>query len=219
MKLTHSQKGLTLLEVLIALSIFALIGVASFRVLSAVIESQRTAEQHSTMMNQFNTVMNILDNDFQQLAERPVRTTADAPSIYSPPLSLNEDDYPLIVTRAGWRNPLKLSRSTFQRVAYSIGPHPKSTDKNSQFFEDDVVYLLRHHWPHLDVDKEQTPLTRPLLANVNGFSVQVLDDNFIKHTKWPPELSPSDPVPELIAIELSFDHEELGQVIKRYKVN
>jgi len=213
-----SQAGLTLLEVLIALSIFALIGVASFRVLSAVIESQRTAEEHSMMMNQFNTVMNILDSDFQQLATRSIRQTINAPLVLVPALVLNDEDYPIAFTRGGWRNPLKLSRSTLQRVAYGIGTHPQADQKDSQYYQDNTLYFLRYHWPHLDIEVSQSPQTRPLLANVNGLSIQVLDSNYIKHSSWPPEAA-SEQEADVLAIELSFDHESLGRITKRYRVN
>jgi general secretion pathway protein J len=49
-RLKLGQQGLTLIEVLIALSIFALIGLGSGRLLSTVISSQQINQEHSQQL-------------------------------------------------------------------------------------------------------------------------------------------------------------------------
>ena len=217
------QRGLTLLEVLIALSIFALIGVASFRVLSSVIDTQQTGDRHSQELATFQKALSIIDADLQQLINRNVRVSTDEEQVF---LTVNQEDYPLQLTRGGWRNPLQLARSSMLRVAYDVGPHPQVNNEKSLFYQDDRSFLRRHYWTVLDRTIEATPRIQALLPDVEAFTIAVLSDAG-RHLQWPlaetqnPNQNVNTPAAavELLGIELSFDYLPLGILSRLYKVN
>jgi general secretion pathway protein J len=208
-----SQHGLSLLEVLIALSLFSVIGLASYRVLTTTISSANSSATYSAQLNKLQRTMAIIDRDLQQIVRRDIRMAEQT----LPYLLINNDDqdnngaeYPLQFSRGGYSNPLGLSRSNLIRVAYDIGLHPKSEDSNSRHYQDEQSYLRRHVWLTLDsIDVEQK-YSQALLANVAEFSVTVLTDKGLKK-QWPLEnLKPAatsqddEDQAQLNAIQLSW---------------
>lgn len=206
-----SQRGFTLLEVLIAISVFALIGVGSFRVLSSIIDSQKIGDQHSLQLSQFQKALRIVDRDLQQLVDRPVRVERNR---QLPSLMVYSGDFALEFTRNGWRNPLRLPRSDLQRVAYEVGPHPGTGDENSPFFGDQRQYLLRIYWPQLDRGEDGRPVVQPLLAEVEELQVTVISTAG-RHRQWPLKPSANRP-PELKALEFSVNSSEFGVITRIY---
>lgn len=215
---SQRQSGLTLLEVLVALSIFALIGVASFRVLSTVIQNQQRGDQHSQQLGQWQKAMNIIGADLQQPAGRAV---INPEGVQEPALWVNsaEAQYPLAMTRSGWRNPLQLSRSNLQRVAYDLGPHPDSDKVDSPHYQDEATYLRRHYWRHLDRSEDSAPVTQALLADIDQLEVTVYSEKG-PHTSWPlatNQIKEGD-IPQLVAIELALHHPVFGEIRRIFAV-
>ena len=100
MNRSKSAAGLTLLEVLIALSIFSLIGVASYRVLNTSIASQRIGAVLSAELSAVQKTILIVDRDLQQIIRRPIRSNENVSKDY---LVVNRENYPLEFTRGGRR--------------------------------------------------------------------------------------------------------------------
>src|SRR5438128_1234874 len=94
--------GFTLLEVLIALAIFALIGVASYRVLSSVMETNKRIAIRAEQMRNVNRAFWMLQQDVEQLVPRNVRDASGAFSSDDNYLLVKNDDaIPLQFTRGG----------------------------------------------------------------------------------------------------------------------
>ena len=146
----RQYRGFTLLEVLIAMSIFAIIGLASYRVLNVVILSQSQVSVHDEKIRTLERAMHIISADFEQLANRPVRDNyADTLAALIAP----HDNYAIEFTRQGWRNPLQLPRSQLQRVAYELGSIANDSDEAG-------THLLRHYWTVLDRAQDSEPRTQ-----------------------------------------------------------
>ena len=113
------MRGFTLIEILVALAIFALMAVMLFGGFIAVSNQVDWSRARAARLQQIQTAMLYLARDFSQLQPRPVRSelgdfkeaalSADARSIYLATL-----------TRGGWSNPAGIPRSTLQRVAYQL---------------------------------------------------------------------------------------------------
>src|SRR5690606_1161954 len=114
--------GFTLMEVMVAITIFSLIGIASYRVLSSVTAAHSRLATGGEQLRGANRAFWLLQQDLEQLAQRPVR---DAAGAMQPWLRVdNNAELPLQLTRAGRANPLELPRSNLQRIAWRVAPHP-----------------------------------------------------------------------------------------------
>ncbi|HEB27694.1 MAG TPA: type II secretion system protein GspJ [Porticoccus sp.] len=211
----NRQRGLTLLEILIALSIFSLIGVASYQVLNTTIHSQQVGDAHSTALSQQQKALRILDQDLQQLITRNVRMPDQQDNNY---LLVNQNVFPLEFSRGGRRNPLLLPRSSIQRIAYDLGPHPESDDRESKHYRDERSYLRRHVWPGLDREPDTAPLIQVLLNDVTELTVAVISEQG-RHEIWPlVDDDTEKKVVQPLAIELIWVHDGAGQTVRIYPV-
>src|SRR5690554_591497 len=113
------MRGFTLLEVLIAVSITAMIGVGATQLLSNVIESRQAIDIRADQLASLQRFNMVVSRDIEQIINRPIR---DEYGEEQPALMLETGQYLLEFTRAGWRNsPLAQEpRSELQRVAYRL---------------------------------------------------------------------------------------------------
>ena len=218
MMLAAHQKGLTLLEVLIALSIFSIIGVASYQVLNTTIESQRSGEAYSKQLALQQRAMMIIDRDMQQIIARDVRTSATENASF---LVVNGEVFPLEFTRGGQRNPLSLPRSSMQRIAYDVGLHPEAANRTSKHYQDETRYLRRHIWSALDRNEDTTRIVQTLLPGVDQVDVAVITEQG-RYIQWPVAQSADSSTNEKpikpIAIELSLKNDDDVQFTRIYQV-
>lgn len=159
------QRGFTLIELLIAIGIFAIIGLASYRVLDTVSDTQQIMDERTQSLRQLQKTAVILKKDFLQMTDRSVRTeySDTSPSLTSQGL------YKLELTHLGWRNPSGATRSEIQRVAYDIKEHQ----------------LIRYYWNVLDRAQDSKPLEQILLSGVDEISFKFMDPNKQWVEQWP----------------------------------
>ncbi|MCB1663440.1 MAG: type II secretion system minor pseudopilin GspJ [Pseudomonadales bacterium] len=202
--------GFTLLEILIAISIFAIIGTASYRVLNAVILSQQGVQAHSENLRQIQRAMLFMSLDIEQAVNRSIRGpyAEEIPSFV-----VGQGEYLLQLTRQGWRNPQQLLRSQLQRVAYSLGSLPSET-KNS----DTQRSLLRHYWPNLDQAQDSQPKTQKLMSGIEDVQLRVLDEEGKWHKEWPFQHEESIVLGLPVAIEVSFITQGQGEIKRLYQL-
>ena len=213
-------RGFTLMEVLVAISIFALIGVASYRVLNAVMATNERIAARAEQMRNVNRAFWMLQQDVEQLLQRNAR---DANGAYAADdnylLVKNDDAIPLQFTRGGRPNPLGLPRSSMQRVAYAVGSHPDREKTDSPHYHEERMYLLRYTWPMLDgaggLDKAQVQI---LLPDIDTMLVSVLTDGNV-YSAWPlagDNEGGEDQQPQALQFEFTFKD---GSDLKRsYKI-
>ena len=124
--------GFTLIEALVALSIFSFIGVAAYQLLSSTSRLRESGETRFRAVSGLQLAMRQLDEDFSQFAARPIPTGRGE---HDAALDTEPADAEIEFTRAGWRNPLGLPRASLQRVAWIL---------------DDENRLLRRYRLNLD---------------------------------------------------------------------
>jgi len=204
------SSGFTLLEVLIAISIFAVIGLAAYRVLDIVILSQSKVAAHDDSLRSLERAMHIISADFEQLTSRPVRDNYDDQlgAFLAP-----HENYAVEFTRQGWRNPLQLPRSQLQRVAYELGHAPDDKD-------DDGTHLLRHYWTVLDRAQDSEPRTQLLLKNIDDLQISFLDSAGQWKNEWPPNQITGEAkkgLPSALLVELNS--QQAGQIQRLYQLS
>jgi general secretion pathway protein J len=163
--------GFTLLELLVAMGIFAVIGAMALGGLNAVVDQTTIAREQMDRLNRLQRAVRLMSGDFNSLAPRFVRdelgTAGEGPLLADGRLFGVE----LRLTRGSWPNPAGLPhRGTLQRVQYRL--------------EDDK--LIREYWPVVDHVLGQEPRSEELLTGVNEFKLLYLDTQDEWQSQWPP---------------------------------
>lgn len=180
----RAEKGFTLLELLVSLAIFALIGAMAYGGLHTIFKARNNTELHAKELQGLQLLYRKMQRDVEQFIARPVRNEF-GDTIAAIVL---DDEGMIELTRSGWSNPLQQPRSSLQRVAW--------------FVRDEQ--LIRRHWLVLDRAQDSEPLDRPLLDGVQEFSVRLMSDDEQWHTQWPP-LSETKAKSKIIAVEFEFE--------------
>lgn len=134
------QLGFTLMEMLVALAVFAVLGVISATLMSQMLTNEERMGQRSERLGEVQRAMSILKRDLMQITNRPVRDMLGDPL----PAVVIDSNGLIEFSRLGWRNPLRSPRSELQRVAYRMH------DGN----------LLRTYWSVLDRSQDTEPRRR-----------------------------------------------------------
>ena len=120
----RKARGFTLIEVLIAMAILALIGLASAIVLTQMIDSEENSRLRHERLAEIQFALLTLDRDVRQMVVRQVRAIPEeARGIYvsNDSALIDSDSGGLAFVRAGWTNPaMMLPRSELQPVVYRV---------------------------------------------------------------------------------------------------
>lgn len=175
-----SSKGFTLLEVMIAISITALIGVSSTNLLSNIIESKRVTDERSEQLITLQRFNQFISRDIEQIVNRSIR---DEYGDDQPAVIIAGNDYLAQWTRLGWRNsPISEDpRAEIQRVAFQIFDindeectAAKERLESWGKFEPQGSCLVRFFWPVLDRASETEAKTQILLDLIEDIEIELL---------------------------------------------
>ncbi|NRA83393.1 MAG: type II secretion system minor pseudopilin GspJ [Gammaproteobacteria bacterium] len=123
MKITR-QHGFTLIEIMIAIAIFALIGLASHQVLFSVLTSDEISMNAVQRIKQTQRTYQLIQTDIMQITPRSIRFNGGDPSekfLLAGDGVIDSDDHGIAFTRLGWRNPAQMfPRGTVQAVGYRL---------------------------------------------------------------------------------------------------
>ena len=99
------QRGFTLIEILIAMAIFTLIGLASTGLLTTVIDSNDLSSERFEKLQQLQRAMVIIERDIQQAVPRPVRAEGETQTVVMAGGEVDDSDGDGIgFVRGGWHN-------------------------------------------------------------------------------------------------------------------
>jgi len=190
-------QGFTLVELLVAMAIVAVIGIMALGGLSEVINQQAIARERAERWREVQLAMRIVTQDLAQIHPRPTREELGEtfqPSLLAGPNA----QFPLEMSRGGWANPAGFARGTVLRVAYA--------------WEDDL--LVRFHWPVADRTSATLPVRAELLSGVENLEVRFLDAGGGWHGEWPPldMSSPARYVARPRAVEFAVELDDFGRL-------
>ena len=198
----RARAGFTLLELLIAIALFALLGLATYRMLEAVLRSDEVVGAQEAQLRELGRALWSLERDLLQAVPRPIRDEyGDERNAFIGQLASPEEGVAFELTRSGWRNPTGLPRANLQRVRWRL--------------TDDT--LERLYWVVLDRDIESQPRVQRVLPGVTEWRLRYLDSDRAWHEEWPPfTFGRSDPEQQArrlpAAVEVSFEHPRFGTI-------
>ena len=191
--------GFTLVEMLVALGVFAVIGLLSAQIVTQLVDVNERTRARADRLMEVQRAVEFIRRDIQQLAHRHVRDELGDPV---PALDVNQAAL-MRFTRRGWSNPLERHRSELQRVAYVL--------------EGELLYLV--FWPVLDRGADTQPVSQLLLAGVQTMEVSAVDVGGRRHAYWPlAGESADDPQRELAAFEVRLAVPPYGEIDRLWTV-
>jgi general secretion pathway protein J len=188
-------RGFTLLELLVALFITAILFAMGYGSLSQALTSRKEVEEQSARLTAVQQAMRVIEQDLELMQPRPARdplgngyeaalvvsqnaasgtsgtsdTNGTSGSSSTSGTSMSQSGPLLTFTRGGWANPAGLPRSELQRVSYLL--------RDGQ--------LVRQYLPVMDTTAATTVVERVLLDQVQAVSFQYMDESFAWSSLWP----------------------------------
>ncbi len=194
-------RGFTLIEVVIAMAIFAILAALAYGGLQSVIDSKTHTEAELERLQAVQMSMLTLSNDLQQIAPRDAQ---DALGGNLDKLSTQSSEYLVEFTRGGWRNPAESPRSSLQRVAYKL----------------DEDRLIRIYWSHVDRADEELRVERVLIDNIESLQLRFLNEQQEWTQDWPEAsvLASGSNSPLPLAIEATLNTHDWGEITRLLRV-
>jgi len=196
LKQTRAHRGFTLLEMLIAIAIFAMIGVAANAVLSTVMANDEVTKNFSVRLKALQQGFGAIERDLSQMVARTPRLLEGGRgnTVFQTGNDILESESEaLVFYRLGWLNPDGLlPRGSLQSVAYVVREGR----------------LERWYFPYPEPEFGAEPLKTVIIDKV--LSVEY---SFFMEDKWERKVEATK-LPKAIAMEVEI--EGLGKIQRKF---
>jgi general secretion pathway protein J len=164
-----TQRGLTLIELLVAMAVFSVVATIGYAGLQQTIAAKRQLTRHSDQLTELQRSMLRLEQDLTSLSPRPARDHLgdSQPAFYS---RGTENAVRVEFTHGGRHNSAHLPQSNLQRVHY--------------YWSEKGV--IRQYWQRLDAIAGTQPRTQLLFPGALALTWSFLDRRDRWHDQWPP---------------------------------
>lgn len=198
----HYKNGFTLLELLIAISIFSVLSMMAYGGLKTVLDTREANEIVADRVAASQLAMLRLSDDLRQVVNRSIRDGFG--TSVSAMLTQQVGNSALEWTRAGYSNPANLKRSNLQRVAYKL-------DENK---------LIRVIWPVLDRAQSTEVSESIMLLEIESIEWRFNDQANNWETNWPPAAvvaaNRTDSLPRAVEVTIRFS--DLGEIRRLFLI-
>lgn len=187
------RKGYTLIEVLIALAVFAILAAMTGSVMHHAFTMKERIADVSSQMNRLQLALAMIEKDAQQATDRPVRigNLQQRQAFIGKPTEME-------LTRSGLVNPqASEKRSTLKRIAYLC--------RQGQ--------LIRRSWSRLDTPTPDRYEDAIILDNLKQCSLAYLNRKRQMQAYWhEKDMAKQDDEPLPVAIQLTLNVASLGEL-------
>ena len=187
----RSRAGFTLLEMLVAIAIFASLALMAQQVTNGVTRVNSAVGEHDQKLNLMQQTMSFLTHDLTQMMPRPVRGDQGQrePALLAGAGVLASESEGMRFVRGGVVNPLmRLPRSNLLTVGYRIHGG----------------YLERLAWPLTDAAGSVKPTTQKLIP-ADSLRLQFYDG-----TRWQESWSSVQAIP--VAVRITLHSPQWGEI-------
>jgi general secretion pathway protein J len=173
--MTRQSRGFTLIEVLVALIIFAVMATMAYRGLTAVLDTRTRLDEEASKWRAVSLLFTRMERDFAVVTTRQIRDSSGnmAAAFKATQTVTNDFDGQLVFTRMGSAD-TGGTLGAPQRVGYRL--------RNGN-----VEYMT---WPVLDQGTRTLPVPSVILPNVAELGFRYLDGNGQWLTNWPNSNNP-----------------------------
>ncbi|WP_277345636.1 type II secretion system minor pseudopilin GspJ [Pseudomaricurvus alkylphenolicus] len=189
----QSNRGFTLVEVLMVMMIFTVLAVLTYQGFSNLLDTDTRSRTQMEEQAQWQKTWALLLQDFIHIRPRPTR---DQLGDYQRAYRAGDQDFNVVFTRGGY--PSLPGNSNMRRVAYSV-----SRDQE----------LIRWSWPVLDGAPLAETDRHVVMNGVRSLNVEQLNLISEFEPNWPPlntELA-YDAVPRMIRVTIELESGETFQ--------
>lgn len=181
------MRGFTLVELLVAMAVLAVLAAVSFRGLSSVLEAQAHVQSETRRWNDVAVLVAQMGRDLSLAVARPARDDAGRARAALIMGNLqNEAQGQLMVTRLGDGDGAS-SQGDLRRVGYRV---------RAGILE----YLV---WPAADAAPDTTPSVNPVLENVTDLRLRALNPDGSWTPIWPAS-RPAVALPRAVEAQIVF---------------
>lgn len=199
---SHHQNGFTLLELLIALSIFSVLSVMAYGGLRTVLDNREANKIAADRVAATQLVMLRLSEDLRQTANRSIRDGFGA--TLSAMLTQQAGNNALEWTRAGYFNPVNQKRSNLQRVSYKLVENK----------------LIRVTWPVIDRAQGTEANESIMLSEIESLEWRFNDQANNWDSSWPSAAvvaaNRTDSLPRAVEVTITFS--DLGEIRRLFLI-
>jgi general secretion pathway protein J len=206
------RAGFTLIEVVVALFIAAIMFAIGYRALNQAMIDRDSLTIAQDRVTEIQRGIRVVAQDFAQLAARAARDTQGTGELQAAITATARDNTLVTFSRTGWSNPAGIQRPAEQRVRY-------------RFIDGSLV---RDHWLSVDPALNSEPRQRVVLTKVQSVEIRFLDPvTRTWRNDWPAR-SASGPVGPLnvddlllarpLAIEFTVVLEDWGRLQRVFEV-
>ncbi len=188
-------RGFTLFEMVIAVSIFAIMGVVAFGGLGQMTRTGQAVADANEKLANMQFAVAYFNRDWTQVSPRKVRNQYGDEEH-----NIVISDAAITFTRSGWSNLLGHKRSTLQRVQY--------------LQIDDQ--LVRRHWRSLDQGVGEEPLQTVLLGDIEDVEIEFVDALGKPIRSWPLDSGSNTGAPIVLALRL--DLAGIGEITRLLEI-
>jgi general secretion pathway protein J len=194
--------GFTLIEILVAIAIFTVVGILAMAGYNQLSHQAELANDRMQRVRAVQMAVLKIAQDFEQLEPRPIREPLGTGT--QPALRVDARTGTLVqLTHAGWANPAGIGRSTLQRVEYRL-------DNN---------ILFRDQHLALDSVLNDEPVHIQLLDKVRALRLEFMDLQQQWSPDWPRSGSSISVRGRPLAVKFELELEDWGTITRIVEVS
>ena len=202
MSASSRQYGFTLIEILVATVILAIMGVMAYRGIAEARVAVVNAEGHLDRLRTVQRAVQTVVTDFRTLTRRPVREPigdGTRATVLRDPNAIALVE----LSRSGWPNGAGTPRGTSQRIVYRL-------EENK---------LIREHWNVMDATLATPPVKRELIDRVERVEMRYLTPGREWVAEWPQAGNNEEFNQRPLAVEITLVLEDYGEVRRIVEVS